>query len=375
MSAAADSVREPGSTGAREIDPGSRAALARLELVVTRRLDGILLGDHRGLVPGPGTEPGEAREYQAGDDVRSMDWSVTARTTVPHIRQKVADRELETWIVADLSHSVDVPGRHGRKRDLVLAAVATVGFLAAGSGNRIGMVLVGAGRPRIFRAAGGADHVRRLLDVVNSADSGATEDSGASGASATPASSGGEGAPPQSNIALGLRALRGAASRRGLLVLVSDMLGELDWERSLRGFSNRMELLGVHVADPLDISLPVIGPALLQDPATGEILEVEVDETMVDDYERAAADHRVRAHDALRRCRMPVLAMRTDRDWVRDVIDYVGARRLGGLPTGESLTRDMPTIDEDVLSKDVERRTVRADRRSDGSRRPRWWRR
>src|SRR5699024_4920305 len=116
--------------------------------------------------------------------------------------------------------------------------------------------------------------------------------------------------------------------RRGLLVLVSDFLGDPDWERSLRGFSNRMEMLGVHVADPLDISLPVIGPALLQDPATGEILEVEVDENLAADYKRSAAQHRDRVHSALRRCQMPVLAMRTDRDWVRDVIDYVGARRL-----------------------------------------------
>ena len=79
------------------------AALATLELTVRRRLDGLLQGNHLGLVPGPGTEPGDARPYNPGDDVRRMDWSVTARTTEPHIRQTVADRELETWLVADLS--------------------------------------------------------------------------------------------------------------------------------------------------------------------------------------------------------------------------------------------------------------------------------
>ena len=121
------------STGPEPVDAGTRAALARLELVVTRRLDGMLLGDHRGLVPGPGTEPGEAREYEAGDDVRSMDWSVTARTTVPHIRQKIADRELETWIVVDLGPSIDVAGSYRTKRELVLAAVrAQVGVLDVG---------------------------------------------------------------------------------------------------------------------------------------------------------------------------------------------------------------------------------------------------
>ena len=78
-----------------------------LELTVRRRLDGLLQGNHLGLVPGPGTEPGDARPYHPGDDVRRMDWSVTARTTEPHIRQTVADRELETWLVADLSASLD----------------------------------------------------------------------------------------------------------------------------------------------------------------------------------------------------------------------------------------------------------------------------
>ena len=97
------------------VDASSRAALAQLELLVTRRLDGVLNGDHRGLLPGPGTEPGEARAYEPGDDVRTMDWSVTARTTVPHIRQTIADRELETWLVVDLSpmRSTTVDPEHG----------------------------------------------------------------------------------------------------------------------------------------------------------------------------------------------------------------------------------------------------------------------
>lgn len=149
------------------VDPSSRAALNRIELLVTRRLDGVLNGDHRGLLPGPGTEPGEARAYEPGDDVRTMDWSVTARTTLPHIRQTIADRELETWIVVDLTPSLDVRSHYGTKRRLVEAAVATVGFLSAGGGSRVGLVLTGPGRPRLFRATGGRDHVRRLLEEVS----------------------------------------------------------------------------------------------------------------------------------------------------------------------------------------------------------------
>src|SRR5699024_7522074 len=119
-------------------------------------------------------------------------------------------------------------------------------------------------------------------------------------------------------------------------------LSEIDWERSLRVLGTRHEFLAVHVADPLDITLPAVGAALLQDPATGEVLELEVDDTLAADYSRAAAEHRDAVHTALRRCGAPVLALRTDRDWIRDVIDFVGVRRQGGLPTGENVTRDLP---------------------------------
>ncbi|WP_295650591.1 DUF58 domain-containing protein [uncultured Dietzia sp.] len=303
------------------VDVSSRAALNQLELLVTRRLDGVLNGDHRGLLPGPGTEPGEARAYEPGDDVRTMDWSVTARTTIPHIRQTIADRELETWLVVDLSASLDIEGRYGAKRRLVEAAVATVGFLSAGGGSRVGMILTGDGRPRVLRATGGRDHVRRLLeDVSRSAP---------------------EVAPGGALVDC-LHAVRNAARRHGLVVVISDFLSEIDWERSLRLLGTRHEFLAVHVADPLDIALPAVGAALLQDPATGEVLELEVDDALAADYRRAAAEHRAAVHTALRRCGAPVLALRTDRDWVRDVIDFVGVRRQGGLPTGENLDRDLP---------------------------------
>ena len=316
------------STGPEPVDAGTRAALARLELVVTRRLDGMLLGDHRGLVPGPGTEPGEAREYEAGDDVRSMDWSVTARTTVPHIRQKIADRELETWIVVDLGPSIDVAGSYRTKRELVLAAVATVGFLATGDGARVGMVLAGAGRPRVIPATSGADHVRRLLEDVARAE---TEPTPAEG-----------DRPARGGLAAALTATRAAARRSGLVVVISDFLPDVDWERALRTLAPRQELLAVHVADPLDLALPVVGSALLQDPATGEVLELSVDSSLAEDYREASAAHRAEVRAALRRCGAPILALRTDRDWVRDVIAFMGIRRLGGMPAGGDLERDLP---------------------------------
>ena len=112
---------------------GSAAAeiLRNLELTVTRRLDGLLQGDHRGLTPGHGSEPGEVRAYQAGDDPRRIDWNVTARLRDPHVRDTIADRELETWILVDASASLAFGTATCEKRDLALAAVAATGFLTA----------------------------------------------------------------------------------------------------------------------------------------------------------------------------------------------------------------------------------------------------
>ena len=328
-------------------DPGARAALARLELLVTRRLDGILLGDHRGLVPGSGTESGDAREYQVGDDVRNMDWSVTARTAVPHIRQKIADRELETWIVVDLSPGVDVPGRFGTKRDLVLAAVATIGFLSTGDGHLVGMVLAARGGPKVLPPAGHRDQVRRLLEIV---------------ATTPPAENG-------SGLSDALQAVRTSARRTGLVVVVSDFLDEPRWERPLRTLAPRHEILAVHVADPLDIRLPAVGSAILQDPLTGELMELDVDRELARDYARHTAEHRGTVRGALRRCGAPVLALRTDRDWVRDVITFVGLRRVGGLPTGDDIDRDLPDEhmvtggDDRARGDDSDRSAVRRRRR------------
>src|SRR5919197_2078645 len=139
------------------------AGLRLLELDVRRRLDGLLQGNHLGLVPGPGSEPGEARTYQPGDDVRRMDWAVTARTTVPHIRQTVADRELETWLVVDLSPSMDFGTARTEKRELVLAAITTVVHLTVRGGNRVGAV-VGNGRESyVVPARAGRAHARHLM--------------------------------------------------------------------------------------------------------------------------------------------------------------------------------------------------------------------
>ncbi len=130
------------------LDAGrAEPVLGKLQLLITRKLDGLLQGDYLGLLPGPGTEPGESREYRPGDDVRRMDWPITARTTVAHVRQTVADRELETWMAVDLSASLDFGTATCLKRDLAVAAAAAISHLTVRGGNRIGAVAGGAAWP------------------------------------------------------------------------------------------------------------------------------------------------------------------------------------------------------------------------------------
>ena len=142
----------------------SEAVLSRLQLLVTRKLDGLLQGDYAGLLPGPGSEAGESREYRPGDDVRRMDWPVTARTTTPHVRRTVADRELETWLALDLSASLDFGTGQWLKREVVVAAAAAITHLTVRGGNRIGAVIGtggGASAPaRRWRAHAAAGRAR-----------------------------------------------------------------------------------------------------------------------------------------------------------------------------------------------------------------------
>lgn len=360
----------------------TRARIARLELTVLRKIDGVLLGNYQGLIPGPGSEPGESREYQVGDDVRLMDWSVTARTTVPHVHQTIADRELETWLLVDLSPSIDAgshisdDGSVVTKRDLALAASATFGLLASSAGNRVGVVIVGGrGEPVILPPSAGKQHVRSILELVATTPSAVINDeaaddetSGSPGQNtdaAEPSSAGTaqreglreratrvwhkvrprkvETPAPHKDSALerGATALRGLARRRGLVVVISDFLGEQDWERSLRVISTRQQIVAARLTDPLDVALPQVGNVTLRDPATGEVLEVDVTAEQAASYEYAARQHRQSIVAALRHCGSPILSLRTDRDWVRDVIEFASMRRRGAFPDGERSLADL----------------------------------
>lgn len=310
---------EPGSGGPSLPTEDAEALLRRLELVVRHRLDGLLQGNYLGLVPGPGSEAGESRLYVPGDDVRRMDWAVTARTTHAHIRESIADRELETWLVVDLSASLDFGTGRSEKRELVLAAATALVHLTARTGNRVG-ALVTTGEQQIRIPAGnGRVHARRLLAQI----------------AATPRAEGGR----RGDLAAALASLQRPPRRRGLVAVVSDFLGtgtlaEPDWQRPLRALGSRHQLLAVEVVDPRELELTAAGLVTFVDPETGAEIEVQTsDGALRERYARATAVQRQAIAVGIRRSGAAHLQLRTDRDWVADVVRFVVTQRHAGAGT------------------------------------------
>jgi len=294
--------------------------LSRLYLTVTRKLDGLLQGDYVGLLPGPGSEAGESREYRPGDDVRRMDWPVTARTTVPHVRQTVADRELETWLAVDLSASLDFGTARWLKSDLVTAAAAAVAHLTVRGGNRIGAV-VGTGGTVGSASVGaaGAGSAVRLP-----ARSGRREAQGLLRAIART-----EIRPGRTDLGALVDMLNRPPRRRGIAVVISDFLAPPEqWARPVRKLAVRHDVLAIEVVDPRELELPDVGVLTLLDPETGELHEVQTaDPRLRRRYAAAAGAQRAAVADALRTAGAAHLRLRTDSDWLLDIVRFVAARR------------------------------------------------
>ncbi|MGC4896131.1 DUF58 domain-containing protein [Micromonospora sp. DT31] len=291
----------------------SGAVLARLQLMVTRKLDGLLQGDYAGLLPGPGSEAGESREYRPGDDVRRMDWPVTARTTTPHVRRTVADRELETWLAVDMSASLDFGTGRWLKRDVAVAAVAALAHLTVRGGNRIGAV-VGTGA-----SAGAPGAVHRLP-----ARSGRKE-----AQALLRAVAGTEIRPGRSDLGALVDMLNRPPRRRGVAVVISDFLSPpSQWGRPLRKLRVRHDVLAVEVVDPRELELPDVGVLPVVDPETGELHEVQTaDPGLRRRYAEAAAAQRAAIAAELRTAGAAHLRLHTDRDWLLDMVRFVAAQR------------------------------------------------
>jgi uncharacterized protein (DUF58 family) len=293
------------------LDAPPAEILRRLQLTVRRRLDGMLQGDYQGMIPGHGSEPGECRLYEAGDDVRRIDWNVTARTQQTHLRQAVADRELELTLVMDLTASLSFGTALRTKRELAVSAAAAVALLAGRAGNRVAGVLATGDGVAVLPPRPGRDALLALLHriVVTS----------------TP-----DGTGTTGDLQSALQAVVRSRHRRGMVVVVSDFLdAPVDaWVRPLRIMNSRHDVLAIEVVDPRELTLPDVGLIDLVDPETGRQRLVDTSSAALRTrFEEAATAQRQAIATALRSTGTSHLQLRTDRDWLVDLARFLGNRR------------------------------------------------
>ncbi|HMC52520.1 MAG TPA: DUF58 domain-containing protein [Acidimicrobiales bacterium] len=295
-------------------DPAAVAAkatlLRRLELDVTRRLDGMLSGDYLAFATGPGSEPAGARPYGPGDDARRIDWNLTARALSPHVRTTEADRELETRVLVDRSASLDFGTAHREKREVALATVAAFGFLTVRAGNRLGVLVTGGDELVSLPARAGRLGVLAALSVLY--DTPRRE---------TPPA-------PEADLAAALVRLEGTQRRRGQVIVVSDFLDASDWAAPLRRLAMRHHVVAAQVTDPRELRLPAVGMMALVDAETGEHLYVQTNSAgLRERYAAVAAQRQLRIGRLLADAGAEHLRLSTDRDWLLDVVRFVGRRR------------------------------------------------
>jgi len=282
--------------------------LARLEWTVLRRLDGLLQGDYRTVFRGHGLDLADIREYAFGDDVRHIDWNVTARLDAPYVREFLEDREITAQFLLDLSPSVDFGTADRRKRDLLIDFTGILARLLTRHGNRVGATMYGAHVERVVPARGGRIQVLRLLNELER----------------RPRL---ERAPLTSLSELidaGLRALK----RRSLVFVISDFFSAEGWEDRLTMLARRHETLAVRLVDPRENELPDVGPLILTDSETGEQLWVNTHDGGFRSRLTAAARRREQhLAEAFAKAGVDVLVLRTDEDLVRSIVRFAYARK------------------------------------------------
>src|SRR5512145_387528 len=236
--------------------------LRRLEWTVLRRLDGVLQGDYKTLFRGFGLDLADLREYQLHDDVRYIDWNVTARLQVPHVREFQEDREVAAWFVLDLSGSVDFGSQLVRKRALASELVAVLARLFTRYGNRVGAVLHSEHASEVIPARSGRRHVLHILDRMQKlAERRAKPSANAVGRI--------------TDLTELLALARPVIKRRSVLFVVSDFISTPGWARGLAQLARRHDIVAVRLTDPMESELPDIGLVVMQDAETGEQLLVD----------------------------------------------------------------------------------------------------
>ena len=285
------------------------ALLRALDLTVRRRVEGLLAGDYRSSTLGEGTELAQVRPYQPGDDVRQIDWNVTARMVEPHVRIHIAERALATWLVLDTSASMTFGTADRRKADVAEGVALAVGHVASRRGNRLGLVTFGDGRPRVLPPRQGRTGLLGVLLALRAEPDG--ERVGAT--------------------SLGEALTRTAryARQRALVVCVSDFRGLRDWRLPMLELGGRHDVVAVEVRDPREQELPDIGEVWLVDPETGRQLRVDTGRrTLRERFAAEAAEERAALGRALRSLGADHIVLSTAGDWLRPLAAAL-SRRTG----------------------------------------------
>jgi uncharacterized protein (DUF58 family) len=287
-------------------DPGgdnAEALLKRLEWTVLRRLDGLLQGDHRTLMRGAGLDLADLREYQHHDDVRHIDWNVTARLQQTYVREFTEDRELSAWFLVDLSASVDFGSNRFTKRRIAREFVAVLARMLTRRGNRVGALVYGTEVDTVLPARGGRIHVLELLQRM----------------AARPA----EAAAGSTDLRVLLASAQRYVKRRSTIFVVSDFISVPGWEKTLGQLAQRHEVTAVRLFDPLEMDLPDLGLVTMKDAETGEQLVVDTHDAGFRRRFKAAAERRETGlRQALARAGVDTLELATDDDLVDSILRF-----------------------------------------------------
>jgi uncharacterized protein (DUF58 family) len=300
-------------TGARTRErpgpgPMSEGVLRALDLRVRRRIDSLLIGDYRASGQGDGTELAQVRPYQPGDDVRRIDWNVTARTQQPHVRMYVAERALTVWLVLDVSPSMHFGTADRRKADVAEGVALAIGHLATRRGNRLGVLTCGTSGVMVTPRPQGRSGLLGLLRTLRQG----------------PAEEGDPGTP----LAETLVRTRILARQRASVVVVSDFRGPRQWREPLRDLAGRHDVIAIEIRDQREQEIPNVGHLSLIDPETGRQLRIDTSQRRLRErFAAAAAQERRELDLTLRGIGIDHVTLTTRGDWLREFARFLAQRR------------------------------------------------
>jgi uncharacterized protein (DUF58 family) len=288
--------------------PMAEGLLRALDISIGRRVEGLLAGDFRSNLLGRGTELAMVRPYVAGDDVRRIDWNVTARTGEPHVRVDLAERVLVTWLVLDTSVSMQFGTADRRKADVAEGVAVAIGHLATRRGNRLGVVTFGGTDDRAIPPRQGRVGLVGLLAALRR----------------EPPADG----PGSTSLADAMAKTGSLARQRSLVVVVSDFRGDRAWRRSLLELAGHHDVVAVEIRDPREQELPDVGLLYLVDPETGRQLRVDTrSRRLRERFAAAAAAERDQLMRAFSSVGVRHVVLGTAGDWLRPLVTFLRRSR------------------------------------------------